>query len=48
VIEDDELRGRLEAGALDQAREFSWEATADATLGVYERARSFMRETALS
>jgi D-inositol-3-phosphate glycosyltransferase len=48
VIDDDELRARLEAGAIEQAREFSWEATADATLSVYERARSFMRETSLS
>ena len=44
VVEDDDLRARLEAGALVQAREFSWEATASATLDVYEQARSFVRE----
>jgi D-inositol-3-phosphate glycosyltransferase len=45
VIEDDDLRVRLEAGALEQARLFAWEHTAARTLDVYERARSFMRES---
>jgi D-inositol-3-phosphate glycosyltransferase len=44
VVTDPDLRVRLEAGALEQARQFSWEATADRTLEVYERARSAMRE----
>jgi D-inositol-3-phosphate glycosyltransferase len=48
VVEDDALRGRLQAGALEQAREFSWEATAAATLDVYERASSSMREAVAS
>jgi D-inositol-3-phosphate glycosyltransferase len=48
VVEDDALRTRLQAGALEHAREFSWEATAAATLGVYERASSFMREAVAS
>ncbi|MFC4787189.1 D-inositol-3-phosphate glycosyltransferase [Nocardioides sp. GCM10023255] len=45
VIEDDELQVRLSAGALEQARQFAWERTAERTLEVYERARSFMRES---
>ncbi|WP_425325967.1 D-inositol-3-phosphate glycosyltransferase [Nocardioides dongkuii] len=45
VLEDDGLRVSLEAGALEQARQFSWEATARRTLEVYERARSAMRES---
>jgi D-inositol-3-phosphate glycosyltransferase len=44
VLADDQLRLRLEAGALEQARMFSWEATADATLAVYERARAALGE----
>jgi D-inositol-3-phosphate glycosyltransferase len=43
VLEDDTLRLRLEAGALEQARRFAWEHTADDTLAVYERARSLLR-----
>ena len=39
LLSDDDLRHRLGAGALEQARLFSWEATAEATLEVYERAR---------
>ncbi len=46
VITDDALRTRLERGALEQARLFSWDATAEATLDVYEQARSFVREPA--
>jgi len=45
VIEDDNLRIRLEGGALEQARQFAWEKTAARSLDVYERARSFMRES---
>jgi len=40
VLTDDELRGRLEAGARRQASLFSWDVTAEATLLVYERARA--------
>jgi D-inositol-3-phosphate glycosyltransferase len=45
VIADDDLRIRLEGGALEQARQFAWEKTAARSLDVYERARSFMRES---
>jgi D-inositol-3-phosphate glycosyltransferase len=45
VIEDDDLLIRLEGGALEQARRFAWEKTAARSLDVYERARSFMRES---
>jgi D-inositol-3-phosphate glycosyltransferase len=45
VIEDEDLRIRLEGGALEQARQFAWEKTAARSLDVYERARSFMRES---
>ena len=41
---DQVYRDRLAAGALKQARQFSWEATAAQTLAVYERAGSQMRE----
>ena len=40
VLGNDELRARLEAGARRQAALFSWDATAEATFRVYERARS--------
>jgi D-inositol-3-phosphate glycosyltransferase len=39
VAGDPALRARLAGGAEQHAREFSWEATARHTLGVYERAR---------
>lgn len=45
VVEDDDLRVRLEAGALEQARRFSWERTAERVLEVYGRARAELRET---
>jgi len=45
VLDDPELRVRLEAGALAQARSFSWDATAARTLAVYDRARATMRES---
>ena len=40
VLGNDELRAHLEAGARQQAALFSWDATAEATYAVYERARS--------
>jgi D-inositol-3-phosphate glycosyltransferase len=43
VVEDDGLRLRLQAGALEQARQFSWERTADRMLEVYEHARADLR-----
>ncbi len=45
VVEDDTLRVRLEAGALEQARQFSWERTAERTLEVYGRAQADLKET---
>ncbi|MEP9363521.1 D-inositol-3-phosphate glycosyltransferase [Nocardioides sp. CN2-186] len=45
VIRDPELRVRLRAGALEQARQFSWDLTAERTLAVYQRARADLRET---
>ena len=42
LVTDEALRARLAAGALDHARGFSWEHTADRTLDVYERARESM------
>jgi D-inositol-3-phosphate glycosyltransferase len=44
VLADPELRDRLAAGALEQAEQFSWDATAAQTLAVYERAGSLMKE----
>lgn len=46
VLDDHELRVRLETGALRQARLFSWDATADRTLEVYERAAAALRAPA--
>jgi D-inositol-3-phosphate glycosyltransferase len=43
IVTDDRLRARLEAGAVEHAREFSWERTTDRTLEVYGQARSLMR-----
>ena len=40
VFEDDALRARLQAGAVEQAGQFSWERTAQSTLEVYRRARA--------
>ena len=45
VLDDDDLRLQLEAGALAQARRFAWEHTATRTLEVYEQARAGMRES---
>lgn len=44
VLADPALRERFATGALEQARHFSWDATAEATLAVYERARGRLRE----
>ena len=44
LLRDEELRARLSAGAVEQARQFSWERTADLTLEVYRRAVGLMRE----
>ncbi len=44
VLGDTDLRLRLEGGALEQARRFSWEATAQRTLEVYDRARFHLRQ----
>ena len=44
VVLDQGLRIALEAGALEQARSFSWQMTAARTLETYENARSIMRE----
>ena len=46
ILDDRALRARLETGALAQARLFSWDATADRTLEVYERAAALVREPA--
>lgn len=43
VVADPALRDRLAAGALVQAEQFTWEATAAQTLAVYERAHTLMR-----
>ncbi len=43
IVDDPSLRDRLSAGALDQAQEFSWDATAEATLQVYAAARARMQ-----
>jgi len=45
VIEDEALHERLSRGAVEQARHFAWERTAERTLEVYEKAWSFMRES---
>jgi D-inositol-3-phosphate glycosyltransferase len=45
VVADEALRARLAAGALAHAADFSWDVTAEQTLGVYRRARSLMRES---
>ena len=46
VVDDASLRDRLARGAVVQAREFSWERTAERTIAVYERARAVMRSEA--
>ncbi|RYP85238.1 D-inositol-3-phosphate glycosyltransferase [Nocardioides guangzhouensis] len=44
VIDDPGYRDALSAGALEQARQFSWERTADRTLDAYRRAVEMMRD----
>jgi D-inositol-3-phosphate glycosyltransferase len=44
LVLDTDLRTRLAAGAVQQARHFSWDVTAEQTLETYARAASFMRE----
>lgn len=44
IVRDPQLRDHLAAGALEQARKFSWDRTAERTLSVYERAAGLMRE----
>jgi D-inositol-3-phosphate glycosyltransferase len=44
VISDETFREQLSCGALAQARQFSWERTADRTLEVYRRAVDMMRD----
>jgi D-inositol-3-phosphate glycosyltransferase len=44
VLLDDAFRARLAQGARARGRMFSWEATAERTLDVYERARHALRE----
>ncbi len=44
LVHDPALRERLARGAVEQARRFSWDATAEQTLETYDRARSLMRE----
>jgi D-inositol-3-phosphate glycosyltransferase len=46
VVDDPLLLERLRAGAVAQAKEFSWDATAARTLEVYEQARWNMVESA--
>lgn len=46
VVADPAYRDRLAAGALVQAEQFTWDATAAQTLGVYDRAHTLMRREA--
>ncbi len=46
VLADEQLHARLAAGAAVQAREFSWDRTAERTLAVYSRAAEMMRQEA--
>ena len=45
LVDDPALAARLRTGAPVQARQFSWEATAERCLEAYERARAIMRES---
>ncbi len=45
LLGDPALLSSLGTGALAQAREFSWEATAQRTLEVYEQARGLIRQS---
>ncbi len=44
VLDDEDLHARLSAGAAAQAREFSWERTAEKTLAVYAQAAAVMHQ----
>jgi D-inositol-3-phosphate glycosyltransferase len=44
LVDDPGRRAALARGALVQARQFSWDLTAERTLETYERARSLMRQ----
>jgi D-inositol-3-phosphate glycosyltransferase len=44
VLADPALHAELSAGALEHARDFSWERTTDETLEVYQRAVRLLRE----
>jgi D-inositol-3-phosphate glycosyltransferase len=44
LIDDPALTARLGAGALEHARDFSWERTAERTLTAYRDARTLMRD----
>jgi D-inositol-3-phosphate glycosyltransferase len=46
VVDNQALLDRLRIGAVEQAKEFSWDATAAGTLEVYGRARGNMVESA--
>jgi D-inositol-3-phosphate glycosyltransferase len=46
IIGDEDLRARLAAGAVEQARHFAWERTAERTLAVYQQADLAMLEAA--
>jgi D-inositol-3-phosphate glycosyltransferase len=46
IARDPAFRDRLAAGARRHAERFSWDATADQTLAVYERAHALMRSSA--
>ena len=48
LIDDPALTARLGVGALEHARDFSWERTAERTLGAYHQARSLMRDQLVS
>jgi D-inositol-3-phosphate glycosyltransferase len=48
VIADPVLQVNLSLGALEQARHFSWEITAERTLEVYEQAQRLMRQEAMA
>lgn len=47
IIDDPDLRARYATGALAQARDFTWDHTADATVEVYQRAARMMSAEAL-
>ncbi len=43
IVADPQLAARLSRGALEQAQQFSWDRTAEATLECYRKAASLMR-----